>query len=103
MIEYSHKLKRGIQKWYISLVKMATPPVQKSEYERDAISICKKLLSKEDTILFFTPISNKRYLRNEESEIFLILLYNHIFHQQSSGIFHDLEDHICHESYFLHV
>ena len=85
MIEYSHKLKRGIQKWYISLVKMATPPVQKSEYERDAISICKKLLSKEDTILLLTPISNKRYLRNEELEIFVILdnhsikVINHVY------------------------
>ena len=80
-----HKLKRAIQKWYISLVRLSTPPKQNSEYERDCISICKKLIGKEETVLLLTPISNKRYIRNEEHGIFVILechnvkVINHVY------------------------
>ena len=73
-----HKLKRAIKKWYISLARLSTPPMQKSEYERDCISICKKLIGKEETILLLTPISNKRYIRNEEHQIFVILEGNNV-------------------------
>ena len=85
MNSYSHKLRRLIQKWYISLVKITTPPVEKSEYEKDCIAICKKLIHKEDTVLLLTPISNKRYIRNEELQIFVILeghnvkVINHVY------------------------
>ena len=80
-----HKFKRLIQKWYISIVRLSTPPMEKSEYERDCIAICKKLISKEDTVLLLTPISNKRYIRNEELQIFVILeghnvkVINHVY------------------------
>ena len=85
MNSYSHKLRRLIQRWYISLVKMTTPRIEKSEYEKDCIAICKKLIHKEDTILLLTPISNKRYIRNEELQIFVILeghnvkVINHVY------------------------
>lgn len=85
MNNYLHNFKRSIQKWYISLVRMSTPPVQKSEYERDCLSICKKLIGKEETILLLTPISGKRYIRNEEHQIFVILenqnvkVINHVY------------------------
>lgn len=80
-----HKFRRSVQKWYISLVRLSTPPVQKSEYERDCISICKKLINKEETILLLTPISFRRYIRNEEHQIFVILdnhnvkVINHVY------------------------
>lgn len=73
-----HKFRRMIQKWYISIVRIATPPVEKSEYEKDCIAICKRLISKEDTVLLLTPISNKRYIRNEELGIFVILENNRV-------------------------
>ena len=86
MIEhYSHKFRRLVQKWYISIVRMTTPPIEKSEYEKDCIAICKKLIAKEDTVLLLTPISNKRYIRNEELQIFVILeghnvkVINHVY------------------------
>ena len=85
MNSHLHKIKRLIQKWYISIVRWSTPPMEKSEYERDCIAICKKLISKEDTILLLTPISNKRYIRNEELQIFVILeghtvkVINHVY------------------------
>lgn len=85
MNSHLHKLRRLIQKWYISLVRMSTPTEKKSEYEKDCITICKKLISKEETVLLFTPISNKRYIRNEELQIFVILenysvkVINHVY------------------------
>ncbi len=85
MNQYLHKLRRLIQKWYISLVRLSNPTPEKSEYERDCIAICKKLISKEDTVLLLTPISNKRYIRNEELQIFVILeghnvkVINHVY------------------------
>jgi hypothetical protein len=47
--------------------------------------ICKKLISKEETILLLTPITNKRYIRNEKQDIFVILenysvkVINHVY------------------------
>ena len=85
MNSHLHKIKRLIQKWYISIVRLSTPPMKKSEYERDCIAICKKLISKEDTVLLLAPISNKRYIRNEELQIFVILeghnvkVINHVY------------------------
>ena len=85
MKSHLHKVRRLIQKWYISIVRLSTPPIEKSEYERDCIAICKKLISKEDTVLLLTPISNKRYIRNEELQIFVILeghnvkVINHVY------------------------
>jgi hypothetical protein len=85
MNSHLHKIKRLIQKWYISIVRLSTPPIEKSEYERDCIAICKKLISKEDTVLLLTPISNKRYIRNEDLQIFVILeghnvkVINHVY------------------------
>ena len=47
--------------------------------------ICKKLIGKEETILLLTPITNKRYIRNEKQDIFVILenysvkVINHVY------------------------
>jgi len=85
MKNIAHNLKRLIQKKYISFSRMSNPQVKKSAYERDCITICKKLIAKDDTVLLLTPISNKRYIRNEELQIFVILenysvkVINHVY------------------------
>jgi hypothetical protein len=67
------------------MVRLSTRTIEKSEYEKDCIAICKKLISKEDTVLLLTPISNKRYIRNEKLQIFVILeghsvtVINHVY------------------------
>ena len=64
---------------------MSTPPIEKSEYERDALNICRKLISRPETLLLLTPISNKRYIKNDDSGIFVILegrsikVINHVY------------------------
>jgi hypothetical protein len=85
MKNLSHKLRRAIQKSFIKLKRLSTPPVERSTHERDCIAICKKLIDLEDTILLLTPLSDKRYIRNEEHEIFVILegynvkVINHVY------------------------
>ena len=68
-----HALRRLIQKWSISVIRLAQVPEKKSEYERDAINISKKLIKKSDTVLLLTPISGKRYITNESQQISIIL------------------------------
>ena len=81
----THTLKRLIQKKYISYTRKLNPQLKKSAYERDCMLICKKLISKEETILLLTPITNKRYIRNETQDIFVILenysvkVINHVY------------------------
>ena len=81
----THTLKRLIQKKYISYTRKLNPQLRKSAYERDCMLICKKLISKEETILLLTPITNKRYIRNETQDIFVILenysvkVINHVY------------------------
>ena len=81
----AHKLKRLVQQKYIKLARLSNPQLKKSAYERDCMAICKKLIDKDETILLLTPISNKRYIKNEEDQIFVILenysvkIINHVY------------------------
>lgn len=78
-----HKLKRLIQKQYIKFYRSSNPKI--TTYEKDCVSICEKLIKKNETILLLTPISNKRYIKNEEDQIFVILenysvkIINHVY------------------------
>lgn len=80
-----HFLRRSIQKFSIYLFRITQVPVKKSEYERDCIQICKKLIKNPTTDLLLTPISGKRYINNEELQISVILnshnvqIINHIY------------------------
>jgi hypothetical protein len=83
MKQIIHKLKRLIQKQYIKIYRSSTPKI--TTYEKDCISICEKLIKKNETVLLLTPISNKRYIKNEEDQIFVILenysvkIINHVY------------------------
>ena len=83
MKQIIHKLKRLIQKQYIKLYRSSTPKI--TTYEKDCVSICEKLIKKNETVLLLTPISNKRYIKNEEDKIFVILenysvkIINHVY------------------------
>ena len=68
-----HILRRLIQKWSISAIRLVQVPEKKSEYERDAVNICKKLIKKSDSVLLLTPISGKRYITHETQQISVIL------------------------------
>jgi hypothetical protein len=74
MKEYKHIFKRWIQRMYIdSARKMDYERGQRSKYELDCISICKRLIDKPDTQLLMTPLSNKKYIHNPLNSIFITI------------------------------
>ena len=71
------KLKHLFQKIGIKVVKTFGNPdaigSQMSTYAVEATSICKRLISKEDTVLLLSPISGKRYIRSKDNQIHVII------------------------------
>lgn len=87
-----HQFKRLIQKTYIRLHRKLSIIEEKSQYENDCMRICKKLLESQSSILLLSPISNKRYIRNDEKQIYVIIQgrsVNIINHTYSYTIFLD--------------
>lgn len=59
---------------YISIARHTDYERQhRSRYESDCFSICNKLISMEDSILLMTPLSNKRYIKNDSHGIFITI------------------------------
>jgi hypothetical protein len=60
-----------------------TPPIP--EEERITVEICKKLISDPNSKLTYAPISNKRFIKNEEKHMFIVIehhtinLINHVY------------------------
>jgi hypothetical protein len=69
----------------IYFYRTAQSDYEKSVYERDCTSICKKLIYQKDTTLLLTPKTGKRYIKNEDSSVFIILdshrvkIINHVY------------------------
>ena len=74
-----HKFKRFIQKQGIKLQKLSDPSrALKSKHEKECVDICKKLIPLGQTKLLITPISNKKYIRNDELDIYVIIEGSHV-------------------------
>jgi hypothetical protein len=76
-----HHFKRGLQKMYIHLHrKFVVPDVLnfKSDHEMECISICKRLIKMDDSILLMTPVTDKRYIKNEALGIYVIMEKHHV-------------------------
>jgi len=60
-----------------------TPPIP--EEEKISVEICKKLILDPDSELTFTPISGKRFIKNESKNMFIVIehhtinLINHVY------------------------
>jgi hypothetical protein len=60
-----------------------TPPIP--EEEKISVEICKKLILDPDSELTFTPISGKRFIKNESKNMFVVIehhtinLINHVY------------------------
>ncbi len=85
MKNLNHHFRRFVQKQMIQLFRYVSTEQEKSIYERDCIAVCKKFINQPDSIMLLTPISGKRYIRSEKSEIFIILeshrvkIINHVY------------------------
>lgn len=72
-------------KLYLYLRDKFNPKPIISDEERYATSIAKNLISLDDSILYLAPISNKRFIRNDKKNIYVvidirnILIINHTY------------------------
>ena len=70
-----HKFRRFLQSLSIKYYKMLTPKELKKrgEYDYECFAICHNLMEKESTSLLISPISKKRYIKSDETQIFIII------------------------------
>jgi len=65
--------KKG-QRLYIKLKKIFDTETKKmSQNERLALSICRKLILNSESVLMIAPLSHRKYIRNEDERIFIII------------------------------
>lgn len=67
-------IKRKGQRLFIKLKKIFDTETKKmSQNERLALSICRKLILNPESVLMIAPLSHRKYIRNEEERIFIII------------------------------
>lgn len=72
-------------KLYLYLKNKFDPPKQIIEEEKICYEICKKLIHLQDSKLTTAPLSSKRYIKNDEYKMFIVIenrmvtLINHIY------------------------
>lgn len=73
----NHRFKRYAQRLGIKISKMYINPdrshAENNEYERETFGICHQLISNPETTLLMSPISGKRYIKSDDSQIFIII------------------------------
>jgi hypothetical protein len=74
-MEVNHNFKRFFQKIALKVIRMMDQnnSYEHSEFEKESISICKNLIHKESSKLLISPISKKRYIKNDNKKIFIII------------------------------
>jgi hypothetical protein len=82
-----HKFKRLIQSLVLKTIKsMDYSREKRSSYELECLIICKKMIQRSDSVLLLTPLTNKRYIKNDPLSIFITIdggLINVINHKYS--------------------
>ena len=72
---FLHKLKRFFQKSYIVVSRLGIHESHRlhNDYERECVTICRYLIMKRNPGLLISPISNKRYVKSDDNNIFIII------------------------------
>ena len=74
---FLHFINRLAQKATIKVIRWSDPSFsnnyQRLEYENECLSICRKLIPKDETVLLMSPISGKRYIKYDDGQIFIII------------------------------
>jgi hypothetical protein len=71
-----HKLNRFFQRTAIKATRMMNPGIEgryNEDFNVEAFAICKRLISKRETTLLISPISGKRYIKSDDSQLFIII------------------------------
>jgi len=70
---------------YLSLKEKFDPTPPIPEEEKITVEICKKLINNPESKLTYAPISNKRFVKNEKKNMFIVIeqhtinLINHVY------------------------
>ena len=82
-----HKITRLIQSLVLKAIKsMDYSREKRSSYELECMIICKKMIRRPDSVLLLTPLTNKRYIKNDTLSIFITIdggIVNVINHKYS--------------------
>ena len=74
---FIHFINRLSQKVAIKLIRVSDPAKYmvntNTDFENECVSICRKLIPKDETVLLMSPISGKRYIKYDEGHIFIII------------------------------
>jgi len=76
---------RLLHKFYLRLKDRFDPTPEPKEEEIYCIEICKKLIMLNNTKLTIAPLSNKRFIKNDEKNMFIVIhnrtisLVNHVY------------------------
>jgi hypothetical protein len=73
-----HKIKRFFQKQGLKFYRLFNSNLEIDEQSRSAVLICHKLINKEESILLMSPISQKRYIKNDSDGLFIIINDNQL-------------------------
>lgn len=69
-----HKFRRLMQRNYIWVSRIVTPStVESSPHENDALRITSKLVKDKDSTMLISPLSGKKYIKNEKFGMYIIL------------------------------
>jgi hypothetical protein len=89
-----------LYRFYLHLKDKFDPRPEITDEERYAIQIAKRLIKLPNTHLYIAPISNKRYIKNDEKQMFIVIeghnltLINHVYSYsvfiENGQLFHDL-------------
>lgn len=71
-----HNTRRFFQKMGLKFYKMLNPELpfdNDTDFYKETFGICHKLISNPNSNLLISPISGKRYIRSEDSRIFIVI------------------------------
>lgn len=73
--QLQHYIKRTKQRFYIWRKKRfdTTNPGEISAQQTVTYLICKKLMEKENAVLLMAPLSGKRYIRMDDSDLYVVI------------------------------
>jgi hypothetical protein len=78
------KVKISLHRWFRD--RMFNDYIEDTPIQTTAINICRRVMHLPESELLYAPMSQKRYIRNEELGIFIIIkdkqidVVNHIYH-----------------------
>ena len=83
---YKHQFRRFLQRVAVDLTRKFSPSlIQGTAHGRECLTICQKLISNPETDLYVSPLSAKKYIKSNDSRIFIILqgrtvqIINHVY------------------------